>query len=425
MCLCDHPDNRVPFPKPEGYDPQQYELLARYLATGWDAAFQKFDPAPNRKTDTNNHGAFSTDNIGRNYDYPEATYERRREIIAEHEQYQQGLMYFLQNDSRVPTRIHDIMQKWGLARDEFVDNGYWPHQIYVREARRMVSDYVHTEHDCRRNRPCPDPVGMGSYNMDSHNVQRYVDEHGHVRNEGDIQVSPGGPYLIAYRALVPKASECTNLLVPVCLSSSHIAYGSIRMEPVFMILGHSAATGAALAIDHQTSVQQVDYARLRERLDADGQILVIPPGTVRDVSLSPAQLPGFVIDDVQAVKTGDWGDSASISRFVGTTYLHDGDDSKGRKSVRFPVTVPQSGRYEVRLSYTANPNRATNVPVTITHAGGSTTKQINQQQRPPLEGVFVSLGLYEFAAGREGAVTISNTDTDGYVIADAVQLLPQ
>lgn len=289
----------------------------------------------------------------------------------------------------------------------------------------MVSDYVHTEHDCRRNRPCPDPVGMGSYNMDSHNVQRYVDEHGHVRNEGDIQVSPGGPYLIAYRALVPKASECTNLLVPVCLSSSHIAYGSIRMEPVFMILGHSAATGAALAIDHQTSVQQVDYARLRERLDADGQILVIPPGTVRDVSLSPAQLPGFVIDDVQAVKTGDWGDSASISRFVGTTYLHDGDDSKGRKSVRFPVTVPQSGRYEVRLSYTANPNRATNVPVTITHAGGSTTKQINQQQRPPLEGVFVSLGLYEFAAGREGAVTISNTDTDGYVIADAVQLLPQ
>src|SRR5690606_23110543 len=183
MCLSNHPDNRVPFSKPKGYDPDQYALLLRVFDAGWRETFNKFDPVPNRKTDSNNHGPFSTDNIGMNYDYPEASYERRREIIAEHEQYQKGLMYFLQNDPRVPPDIQETMKRWGLAKDEFTDNGNWPHQIYVREARRMVSDYVHTEHDCRRLRPCPDPIGMGSYNMDSHNVQRFVDENGHVRNE--------------------------------------------------------------------------------------------------------------------------------------------------------------------------------------------------------------------------------------------------
>lgn len=425
MCLCDHPENRVLFPKPEGYDPLQYELLARYLNTGWRAAFKKFDPAPNRKTDTNNHGAFSTDNIGMNYDYPEASYARRREIIAEHEQYQKGLMYFLQNDPRVPADVQEIMARWGLAKDEFTDNGNWPHQIYVREARRMVSDYVHTEHDCRRKRPCPDPVGMGSYNMDSHNVQRYVDDQGHVRNEGDIQVSPGGPYLISYRALVPRAEECTNLLVPVCLSSSHIAYGSIRMEPVFMILGHSAAAAAALAIDAETTVQQVDYARLRQQLDAEGQVLDIPPGSVATPGLDAAKLPGVVIDDLQALKTGNWGSSSSVKGFVGESYLHDGDEGKGLKSIRFPIRVPQSGRYEVRISYTPNPNRASNVPVTVAHAAGTETTLVNQKLAPPIDGSFLRVGTYAFTAGAEAHVTISNEGTTGYVIVDAVQLIAE
>jgi len=425
MCLTDAPENRIPFPKPEGYDPKQYELLARYLATGWRAAFRKFDPAPNRKTDTNNHGAFSTDNIGMNYDYPEASYERRREIIAEHEQYQKGLMYFLQNDPKVPDDVQEIMQKWGLAKDEFTDNGNWPHQIYVREARRMVSDYVHTEHDCRRNRPCPDPVGMGSYNMDSHNVQRYVDENGHVKNEGDIQVSPGGPYLISYRAIVPKKKECTNLLVPVCLSSSHIAYGSIRMEPVFMILGHSAAAAAAIAIDEGTSVQDVDYALLRKQLDADGQVLEIPPGTLRKTGLDPKKLPGIVIDDTQATRTGNWSSSASIGGFVGESYLHDGNEGKGNKSIRFPIKVPKTGRYEVRIAYTPNPNRASNVPVTVTHAGGTETRHVNQKQKPGIDDTFFSLGTFEFASDQEGSVEIFNSDTNGHVIADAVQLIPE
>lgn len=287
MSLTQVPENRVPFPKPDGYDLNQYELLARYFATNGPENqpsdfFKKYDPIPNGKTDTNNRGGVSTDNIGMNYDYPEASYERRKEIIAEHDLYQKGMMYFLATDPRVPPAIQDEMKKWGLSKDEFVDNGHWPHQIYVREARRMVSDYVMTERTLVGELPTPASVGMGSYNMDSHNVQRYVarDEEGRavVKNEGDIQISPRRAYPISYGSIVPKEQECANLLVPVCLSSSHIAYGSIRMEPVFMILGQSAATAASMAIREGIPVQQVDYAELRLKLLADGQVLEAPAG---------------------------------------------------------------------------------------------------------------------------------------------------
>lgn len=276
MCLTDHADNRVPFPKPEGYDPKQYELLLRIFQAGWRETFQKFDRIPNRKTDTNNHGPFSTDNIGMNYDYPEASYERRRAIIREHEQYQKGWLYFIANDPRVPADVQSAFRKWGLARDEFKDNGNWPHQIYVREARRMIGAYVMTENELLKKRPTPDSVGMGSYGIDSHNIQRYIIGSGkdaYVQNEGDIGVSTNGPYQIAYGSLVPKREQVENLFVPVAVSSSHIAYGSIRMEPVFMILGQSAATAAAMAIDGKLAVQDVPYAKLRERLLQDKQVL--------------------------------------------------------------------------------------------------------------------------------------------------------
>ena len=273
MCLTKVEANRVPFPKPAGYDPKQYELLLRIFAAGWRETFDKFDPIPNAKTDTNNHGPFSTDNIGMNWDYPEASYERRREIIQEHITYQQGLMYFIANDPRVPADVRNEMAKWGLAKDEFKDNGNWPHQLYVREARRMVGKYVMTENELLKRRPTPEPVGMGSYGIDSHNVQRYITPEGYVQNEGDIGVSTKGPYQIAYGSLVPKKGQVSNLLVPVCVSSSHIAYGSIRMEPVFMILGQSAATAAAMAIDLGVAVQDVPYEKLRARLLADGQVL--------------------------------------------------------------------------------------------------------------------------------------------------------
>ena len=273
MCLSDHPDNRVPFPKPEGYDPKQYELLVRIFDAGWRETFQKFDSIPNRKTDTNNHGPMSTDNIGFNYDYPEASYERRREIIREHENYQKGWLYFIANDPRVPKDVQEQMRRWGLARDEFSDNGNWPHQIYVREARRMIGKYVMTEHELLKRRLTPDPVGMGSYGIDSHNIQRYITPDGYVQNEGDIGVSTNGPYQIAYGSMIPKKGQVENLLVPVCVSSSHIAFGSIRMEPVFMILGQSAATAAAMAIDGNLAVQELPYAKLRDRLVKDSQVL--------------------------------------------------------------------------------------------------------------------------------------------------------
>jgi hypothetical protein len=276
MCLTDHPDNRVPFTKPAGYDPGTYELLARTLAAGWRDVFVKFDAVPNRKTDTNNHGPFNFDHIGANYDYPDASYERRREIIADHARYQLGMLWFLAHDDRVPADIRTRMQSWGLPKDEYGDNGHWSPQLYVREARRMLGDDVLTEHECLGARPVKKPIGMGSYTLDSHNVRRYVTPEGTVQNEGDIGVHPKRPYQIGYGSLVPKKEQCANLLVPVCLSASHIAYGSTRMEPVFMLLGDAAANAAVLAVRANAAVQDVDYPSLRGLLAAQGQVLEIP-----------------------------------------------------------------------------------------------------------------------------------------------------
>ncbi|MDB2685688.1 FAD-dependent oxidoreductase [Mariniblastus sp.] len=276
MCLTDSPQNRIPFPKPEGYDPTQYELLVRLFESAWRDQFGKFDPAPNRKTDTNNHGPFSTDNIGFNYDYPEASYKRRKEIIAEHETYQKGLMYFMANDERVPADVREAMSKWGLPKDEFIDNNHWSRQLYIREARRMIGEHVMTENDCLSKTGLEDSIGLGSYAMDSHHAQRYVTAEGFVQNEGDAGGKIKQPYRISYRAIVPKRDEAVNLLVPVALSASHIAYGSIRMEPVFMILGQSAATAASIAVDQSIDVQTVDYNRdLQPALLKAGQVLEV------------------------------------------------------------------------------------------------------------------------------------------------------
>lgn len=277
MCLTDVAENRVQFSAPDDYDPAQYELLIRIFQAGWDETFRKFDSIPNHKTDTNNHGPFSFDNIGFNYDYPQASYERRAAIITEHATYQKGLLFFIATDPRVPEAIRTEMGRWGLPKDEFQDNGHWPHQLYIREARRMIGNYVMTENDVTKRRRTPDVIGMGSYTIDSHNTQRYITPEGFVQNEGDIGVSTGGPYPIAYGALVPKRGQADNLLVPVACSASHIAYGSIRMEPVFMILGQSEATAAVMAIDAGIAVQDVPYAELEQRLRADGQILDTPP----------------------------------------------------------------------------------------------------------------------------------------------------
>ena len=273
LCMSTHPDNKVPFPKPEEYDRARYELLGRVFAAGWTDVFSKFDTIPNRKTDTNNHGPFSSDFIGGNYDYPEASYERRKEIIRQHRLYQQGLLYYMANDPAVPKDIQREVNNFGLAKDEFTDNGNWPHQLYIREARRMIGVFVMKEADALGKTNIERSVGMGSYALDSHNTQRYVTPEGYVQNEGDIGVKPKRPYGIDYGTIIPQRNECENLLVPVCLSSSHIAYGSIRMEPVFMILGQSAATAAVLSIERGEAVQDLPYAVLEPALLKAGQVL--------------------------------------------------------------------------------------------------------------------------------------------------------
>jgi hypothetical protein len=426
MCLTQHEPNRVPFPKPAGYDPKQYELMLRIFEAGWRETFDKFDPIPNLKTDTNNHGPMSTDNIGMNYGYPEATYERRQEILQEHITYQQGWLYFIANDPRVPDDVRTEMAKWGLAKDEFTDNGNWPHQIYVREARRMVGLFVMTQNELQKTKPTPDSVGMGSYTIDSHNIQRYITPEGYVQNEGDIGVSTKGPYQIAYQSLVPKREQCTNLLVPVCVSSSHIAFGSIRMEPVFMILGQSAATAAVMAIEAESTVQDVPYDRLRERLVTSGQILeytgLVPEGG--KPGIEPAKLPGMVMDDSQAKFVGVWGTSAATPGYIGSGYAHDGNEGKGTKEMVFDFPIKESGQYEVRFGYTALANRATNVPVVVSASDGDHRYTVNEQRKPAVEGALHKLGVHSFLAGRTARVVVYTNGTDGYVVVDAVQLVP-
>jgi hypothetical protein len=279
MCLTDHPDNRIPFTRPAEYDPLRYELLLRNFEAGDTGMPWINSSMPNRKTDTNNRTAFSTDFIGQNYDYPEASYTERDNIVQRHRSYQQGLMWTLANHARVPYPIRSEVARWGMCRDEFEQGDGWQEQLYIREARRMVGAYVMTQHNCQGRAVAEQPIGLAAYTMDSHHVQRYVDDHGHVQNEGDVEIGGFTPYPIDYRAMTPRKEECHNLLVPVCLSASHIAFGSIRMEPVFMVLGQSAATAAMQAIEAHVAVQDLTFVDLKNRLLADKQILAWPGST--------------------------------------------------------------------------------------------------------------------------------------------------
>ncbi|MFN5896353.1 MAG: FAD-dependent oxidoreductase [Planctomyces sp.] len=423
MCMSKSPANRRPFPKPEGYDEQVYELLLRNFEAGDLRGPLSPDMMPNLKTDTNNNCAVSTDYLGGNYRYPEADYAERAAIIRDHETYQKGLMWTLANHPRVPASVRSEMAQWGLPLDEFTDNDNWPHQLYIREARRMVSDYVMIEQDCRRERMAQDSVGLGSYNMDSHNVRRFVTAEGTVQNEGDVQVSPGGAYLISYRSVVPAKGQVENLAVPVCLAASHIAYGSIRMEPVFMVLGQSVATAAVMALESKCSLQDVPYPSLRARLLRDGQVLDLPAAIPPKILISRDSLPGIVLDDGDAELQGEWRGSSSAGRYVGAGYLHDGDLDKGKKSAAWKLTVPSSGTWRVGISYSAASNRATAVPVQV-QAGDGVEQQFEVNQRKAIAGdaVFHELTRVTLAAGQTVRVKISNAGTDGHVIVDAVQV---
>ncbi len=419
MCLTDHPDNRIPFTKPEGYEEQWYELLLRNYEAGETRVPWINSSMPNRKTDTNNNFGFSTDFIGQNYDYPEASYAEREAIVARHRLYQQGLVWTLANHPRMPETVREQVSQWGMSKDEFTEGKGWQEQLYIREARRMVSGFVMTQNHCQHREPVERSVGMGAYTMDSHHVQRHVDADGHVRNEGDVQVGGFPPYPIAYEAIVPKRGECSNLLVPICLSSTHMAFGSIRMEPVFMVLAQSAATAASLAIDADVAVQDIDYDALRVRLEADGQILnytAPPPSTEHFTQLDT--LDGIAVDDTMAKRVGFW-QASSLASGIHHGCLHDGDARDGKASATFTTTLPSPGVYEVQVAWVQNANRATKVPVRIEHADGTAEARVNQRERPAINKHFASVGKFRFA--ETGTVTISNHDTDGYVIIDAVR----
>ena len=275
VCLTKDPALRIPIEKPAGYREIDHELLLRNFDAGDDRLPALVEPLAGKgsKVDWNNMHAIGSDLPGANWDYPEASYERRREIEREHETYIRGFLWTLSNSPRVPEKIRSQAAAYGLSKDEFTDNGGWPWMIYIREARRMVTDYVMTQHDCEGKRAAPDPVGLGSFGMDSHNVQIFVDEQGHAQGEGTIWRVPPKPYGISYRSIIPRRGECENLLSPVCLAATHVAHGSIRMEPVFMTLGQSAALAAGAALDAKVGVQDLPYPLLRERLLAAKQVL--------------------------------------------------------------------------------------------------------------------------------------------------------
>ncbi|MBN8854203.1 MAG: FAD-dependent oxidoreductase [Sphingobacteriales bacterium] len=418
ICLTNDPVNRIPITRPAGYDSTRYELLLRLLEkrpAGDLRGFLKFDRLPGHKTDINNNGPFSTDNIGMNYDYPDADYDTRKKIAQAHTVYTKGLLYFIGNDKRMPPHLRTQMQEWGYPKDEYADNGHWSPQMYVRESRRMKGAYIMTQANCEDRTTVTDGVGLAAYTMDSHNCQRIV-VNGMVKNEGDVQIGGFPPYPISYRALVPKTEECSNLLVPVCLSASHIAYGSIRMEPVFMELGQSSAIAAAMAIDRHIPVQQVDAAAIRD--------------TLRNDPLADGSTPEILVDNddgagvtVEGEWTRDTQDSYGFSRL--SSGLTDSHKDQPFRQVRFNITVTVSGTYTlyIYVSRTQNPSKITTVTVS---AGGKVTEAAIPTGKLRVEGQtsgeWMECGRYPLKAGKGNYVTINNKGADGVIVADAVLL---
>ena len=422
ICVTQRADILVPFPKPTNYDPAHYELLLRLIHAFPGVRFGRLfhlGKVANGKYDLNAQGLFSTDYPGANFDYPDGDAATRTRIWQDHTDFIQGMLWFLGHDERVPQNLREQANSWGLCKDEFTDNAHWPYSLYVREGRRMIGEHVMVQKDLQTDIFKEDSVGMGSFLIDCHIVQRILAEDGTVRDEGSFQDTPALPYQIPYRSLTPKRAQCENLLVPVCLSASHIAYCSLRMEPVYMTLGQASGLAAVMAIKAKTPVQNIDVPALRKKLLEQKAVLEL-------VSLASmvrsAKLPGIVMSEQEAEQIGHWTGSSYGSPVDGAS-LHDANSEKGTKSVVYRMKVPASGKYEVRVSYAAAPNRASNVPVTIEHAEGTQTVLVNQRKAPPIEKLFISLGVFPFKADKPAVITISNKDTDGIVGADAVQLI--
>ena len=412
VCLTNDPNNRIEITKPDNYDPDRYELLLRLLEKKPVTSIRGFmttSRMPADKTDINNSGAFSTDMIGMSYEYPEADYDKRRKIKKAHDDYTKGLFYFAGHDPRMPADLREDMLQWGYPKDEYPENNHWTPQMYVREARRMVGEYVMTQANCEGKEVVKDGVGLAAYTMDSHNCQRIV-VNGMVKNEGDVQIGGFDPYPISYRSLIPKASECKNLLVPVCLSASHIAYGSIRMEPVFMVLGQSSAAAASQAIDKGISVQEVNTAELQHELTSDPYA----DGSAADIIVDNEDVSGLTVNGAWTLeKRGGYGPN----------FLADTTNSQTSKSVRFTPGIVKEGNYEIYTYYPKLPNSASITPITVFDGKQRTEKTIDKSKVEVIgqtSGEWVSLGKYKLNKGKNAYVEISNKNADGTIVADAV-----
>ena len=414
LCLTDNKENQRPFEKPANYDPSKYELLARamrkmnshidnYLLFNWGIM-------PDNKYDVNNRGPLSTDMIGMNYEYPEGDYATRERIWQEHVDYTKGLLYFLSHDERVPAELREQVSRFGWAKDEFVDNDNFPTQLYVREARRLNGEYIMTQKNCQGEETVGDAIGMAAYGMDSHNCQRIV-TNGMVKNEGDVQYHGFPPYPISYKSITPKREECTNLLVPVCISASHIAFGSIRMEPVFMVLGQSAAVASALAIDDNTDVQTIDVTKLK--------------GILKNNPYLDGSIPEILVDDsdIDKIKrSGSWW--KCFGAHYKNSFLKSANTEKDCSFTFIPV-IKKTGTYEVFFYCTALSDQEMPelMAFDITGKDG-----INQARIMPksYKGSWVSLGTYAFEKGNwTSSIKIDGSNSKGPLFADAVILVPK
>jgi hypothetical protein len=418
ICLSSDPDNSEPITRPNNYDATHYELLIRVFEKQPDKPFNlilKPDGMPNQKLDINNNGPFSTDMIGMNYNYPEANYAEREQILRRLEEYNKGFLYFLGHDPRVPERIRQEMLRWGYPKDEYVTTGHWSHQAYIRETRRMIGEYVMTQDNCQGKAVVDDGVGMAAYTMDSHNVQRLV-VNGMVKNEGDVQIGGFPPYPISYRAIVPKSEDAKNVFVPVCLSASHIAYGSIRMEPVFMVLAQSAATAAVQAIDLNSSVQEVNISDLKESLLTNP----LADASIREI-LVDNESPGVEL-------MGKWTHEKNTRGCYGPSlFTALTSENTTPATARFHAIIEQPGTYEV---YAYFPKAAGNSTV-VNCVFNDGTKDYPLTLKPgdvPIvgqtSGEWISVGKYKLQKGSMPHLDITTSGADGIVVADAILFYP-
>jgi hypothetical protein len=437
LCLTKDPANRVPFPKPEHYDAARFEVVRRYFAQEkrpvllWDLY-----PLPGDKFDANNGigKQFSMGLVGGGNGWSEADQAVRAKMWEAHRQYTLELYQFLTTDPAVPPHLREQLAELGLCKDEFTNQGHWSPQLYVREGRRMKGMYVVSQKDIVADPKKDDPIVVSSFPIDSHDCQRVATKD-EVVNEGTIFPvrmegrRNGYPYHIPYRAILPKANECDNLLVPVALSCTHVAFSSIRVEPTWMILGQSAGIAAALSAKQNFTVQNLPYAVLRERLLAQKQVLDLPvlpdlpPAPKGIVSIDPSKLPGIVLDDAKAELKGPWTRSSNFKPHVGIGYLHDDRRGDGQSHAIFRFKAPKSGHYDLRMAYSAHETRASKVPVTIESGQHKSSIIVDQTQPLPAGEAFRSVGTVELTSKAETIITLSNTGTDGFVILDALQLI--